>query len=164
MTALSGSEIRSSAHHWYALQVWVRKENLVANHLAGLGFECFLPKYKSVRQWSDRKKEVEQPLFPGYLFCRFNYNERRPVAVTPGVLQVVGNGRQGLPVDEQEIEAIQLAVNSGIQAQPWALLDIASVGDSPNDEFEYTKGATGFGARALLHWLEMREPLAGVAG
>jgi leucyl aminopeptidase len=46
---------------------------------------------------------------------------------------------------------------------PWAHLDIASVGDAPADEFEYTKGATGFGARALLHWLELREPLAGVA-
>ncbi|HEX4976703.1 MAG TPA: leucyl aminopeptidase [Nocardioides sp.] len=46
---------------------------------------------------------------------------------------------------------------------PWAHLDIASVGDSPVDELEYTKGATGFGARALLHWLELREPLAGVA-
>jgi leucyl aminopeptidase len=45
---------------------------------------------------------------------------------------------------------------------PWAHLDIASVGDSPTDAFEYTKGATGFGARALLHWLELREPLAGV--
>jgi leucyl aminopeptidase len=45
---------------------------------------------------------------------------------------------------------------------PWAHLDIASVGDSPKDEHEYTKGATGFGARALLHWLETREPLAGV--
>jgi leucyl aminopeptidase len=45
---------------------------------------------------------------------------------------------------------------------PWAHLDIASVGDSPVDEFEYTKGATGFGARALLHWLEQPEPLAGV--
>ena len=45
---------------------------------------------------------------------------------------------------------------------PWAHLDLASVGDSPTDSFEYTKGATGFGARALLHWLEMREPLAGV--
>jgi leucyl aminopeptidase len=45
---------------------------------------------------------------------------------------------------------------------PWAHLDVASVGDSPTDEFEYTKGATGFGARALLHWLELREPLAGV--
>jgi leucyl aminopeptidase len=47
---------------------------------------------------------------------------------------------------------------------PWAHLDIASVGDSPHDEFEYTKGPTGFGARVLLHWLELREPLAGVVG
>jgi len=45
---------------------------------------------------------------------------------------------------------------------PWAHLDVASVGDAPKDEFEYTKGATGFGARALLHWLELREPLAGI--
>jgi leucyl aminopeptidase len=45
---------------------------------------------------------------------------------------------------------------------PWAHLDIASVGDSPVDSFEWTSGATGFGARALLHWLELREPLAGV--
>jgi leucyl aminopeptidase len=45
---------------------------------------------------------------------------------------------------------------------PWAHLDIASVGDSPVDAFEWTQGATGFGARALLHWLELREPLAGV--
>ncbi|HET6627389.1 MAG TPA: leucyl aminopeptidase [Nocardioidaceae bacterium] len=46
---------------------------------------------------------------------------------------------------------------------PWAHLDIASVGDSPVDAYEWTMGATGFGARALLHWLELREPLAGVA-
>ncbi|MBA2465611.1 MAG: leucyl aminopeptidase family protein [Nocardioidaceae bacterium] len=45
---------------------------------------------------------------------------------------------------------------------PWAHLDLASVGDSPLDEHEWTKGATGFGARALLHWLGMREPLAGI--
>jgi leucyl aminopeptidase len=47
---------------------------------------------------------------------------------------------------------------------PWAHLDVASVGDAPADEFEYTEGATGFGARVLLHWLELHEPLAGVAG
>jgi leucyl aminopeptidase len=46
---------------------------------------------------------------------------------------------------------------------PWAHLDIASVGDSPVDAYEWTSGATGFGARALLHWLELREPLAGVS-
>ncbi len=45
---------------------------------------------------------------------------------------------------------------------PWAHLDIASVGDSPSDSFEWTQGATGFGARALLRWLGGPDPLAGV--
>jgi leucyl aminopeptidase len=46
---------------------------------------------------------------------------------------------------------------------PWAHLDIASTGDSPSDVHEWSQGPTGFGARTLLHWLELREPLAGVA-
>ena len=47
---------------------------------------------------------------------------------------------------------------------PWAHLDIASTGDWPVDAHEWTAGASGFGARLLLHWLELREPLAGVRG
>jgi leucyl aminopeptidase len=46
---------------------------------------------------------------------------------------------------------------------PWAHLDIASVAESPVDAFEYTQGPTGFGARLLLHWLELRDPLPGVS-
>jgi leucyl aminopeptidase len=46
---------------------------------------------------------------------------------------------------------------------PWAHLDIASVGDAPEDSFEWTKGPTGFGARALLSWLGDTEPLAGIS-
>jgi leucyl aminopeptidase len=45
---------------------------------------------------------------------------------------------------------------------PWAHLDLASVGDAPEDSHEWTKGPTGFGARALLEWLGSAEPLAGV--
>jgi len=88
------------------------------------GFDCFLPKYKSVREWSDRKKEVEQPLFPGYVFCRFEYSQRRPIVVTPGVLQVVGCGRTPMPVEQREIEAIQFAIASEVPTQPWPYLAI----------------------------------------
>ena len=109
---------------WYALQVWVRKEGAIATQLQGQGFECFLPKYKSLREWSDRKKEVEQPLFPGYVFCKFDYSQRRPVVITPGVLQVVGCGRTPIPVADKEIEAIQVAMASGIQSQPWPYLEV----------------------------------------
>ena len=119
----------SSAHSvqglpWYALQCWVRKESLIVTQLETQGFDCFLPKYKSVREWSDRKKEVEQPLFPGYVFCRFEYSQRRPIVVTPGVLQVVGCGRTPMPVEQREIEAIQLAIASEVPTQPWPYLAI----------------------------------------
>ena len=122
--SLSNELPESARVPWYALQVWVRKESVIATQLEGQGFECFLPKYKSLREWSDRTKEVEQPLFPGYVFCRFDYTERRPVVVTPGVLQVVGCGRTPLAVDDREIEAIQTAVASGISSQPWPYLEV----------------------------------------
>jgi transcription antitermination factor NusG len=109
---------------WYALQVRSRKEGYVASQILGQGFECFLPTYKSIRQWSDRKKEIEQPLFPGYLFCRFDFQTRRPLITIPGVLQILGNGRVGIPVANEEIHALRLAVSSGMPKQPWPYLEV----------------------------------------
>lgn len=106
------------------MQCWLRKESLIAAQLEGQGFECFLPKYKSLREWSDRKKVVERPLFPGYLFCRFDYTQRRPVVVTPGVLQIVGYGRTPTPIEDREIQSIQIAVASGVPSQPWPYLEV----------------------------------------
>jgi leucyl aminopeptidase len=45
---------------------------------------------------------------------------------------------------------------------PWAHIDFASIAEAPAERYEWTTGPTGFGARALLHWLELREPLSGV--
>jgi len=113
-----------SARPWYVLQCWARKESVIVTQLENQGLECFLPKYKSIRQWSDRKKEVEQPLFPGYIFCRFDYSDRRAAVMTPGILGVVGCGKMPVPVDDKEIEAIQLAVASGKPRQPWPYLEV----------------------------------------
>jgi transcription antitermination factor NusG len=109
---------------WFALHVKSRRENLVAAHLKGQGFECFLPLYKSVRRWSDRMKELEQPLFPGYLFCRFDFQNRGPLLMTPGVIQIVGVGRTPMPVDESEIGALRQTVLSGFPNQPWPYLGV----------------------------------------
>jgi len=109
---------------WFALQVRARKEDWVASQLTGQGFDCFLPKYKTVRQWSDRAKELEQPLFPGYLFCRFDYHNRRSLVVTPGIIQIVGSGRSPIPVEQVEIESIRMAVSSGLPNHPWPYLEV----------------------------------------
>jgi transcription antitermination factor NusG len=109
---------------WFALQVRSRHEALVAAQLTGQGYECFLPTYKSVRRWSDRMKELEQPLFPGYLFSRFDFQNRRPLLMTPGVQQIVGTGRTPIPVEDNELEAIRQALRSGLPNQPWPYLQV----------------------------------------
>lgn len=109
---------------WYALQVRSRKENYTASQIAGQGYECLLPTYRSIRKWSDRVKELEQPLFPGYLFCRFNIHDRRPLISTPGVLQIIGSGHTAVPVPDEEIRALQLVVSSGVSKQPWPYLEV----------------------------------------
>jgi transcription antitermination factor NusG len=107
---------------WYALHVHARKEQLVASQLENRNLECFLPTYKSLRKWSDRTKEIQQALFPGYVFCRFDYENRQPVVMITGVTQVVGTGKVAVPIADAEIKALQVAVSSGIPAQPWPYL------------------------------------------
>jgi len=109
---------------WYVLRVRSRFENTVAAHLRGRGYELFLPLYKCRRRWSDRYKEIELPLFPGYVFCQLNPLNRLPVLSIPGVVHIVGVGQVPLPVDEAEIVAIQTAIRSGLPRQPWPFLQI----------------------------------------
>jgi len=115
---------RNIGYPWYALRVRSRYENTVATHLHGRGYESFLPHYKCRRRWSDRFKEIELPLFQGYVFCRFNPLNRLPILSIPGVVHVVGVGRTPVPIDETEIAAIQAAVKSGLARQPWPFLQI----------------------------------------
>jgi transcription antitermination factor NusG len=95
--------------------------------LENAGYECFLPISKYMRRWSDRMKEVEVPLFPGYLFCRMNPHNRLPVLMTPGVMQIVGVGKTPIPVAEEEIAAIQRVGKSGLSTMPWPYLEVGHV-------------------------------------
>jgi transcription antitermination factor NusG len=109
---------------WFALQTRHRYEKFVANHLGSNGYETFLPVYKSRRPWSDRLKEFEVPLFPGYLFCRFNPLDRLPILMTVGVIQVVGIAKKPVSIEDAEIIAIQTLVQSGLPAYPWQFLQV----------------------------------------
>jgi transcription antitermination factor NusG len=111
---------------WFALHVRSRFEVSVASHLYGKGYECFLPTFKSRRRWSDRVKEIEAPLFPGYLFCRFNVLDRFPIVTTPGLIQIVGFNRAPVPVTESEIAALQQLVSSKLRHEPWPYLKAGS--------------------------------------
>ena len=105
---------------WYAIRMRSKFERVAAAALAGKGYEEFLPLCRSRRKWSDRSKELDVPLFPGYLFCRFDVQERLlPILTTPGVVSIVGAGKVPVPIPDEEIAAIQTVVRSGLRARPW---------------------------------------------
>ncbi len=116
--------IDRSPERWYALQLRTRWESSTATLLTGKGYQTFLPTYKTVKRVRGKSCEVNSPLFPGYVFCRFDAHRRLPVLLTPGVITVVGRGRIPIPVEDSEIEAIQKVVSTGLQTEPWPYLEV----------------------------------------
>jgi transcription antitermination factor NusG len=107
---------------WYAIRVRRRYEKQVAQSIESKGIKSFLPLYSARRRWSDRTKEIELPLFDGYVFCQTDVNDRLPVLVTPGVIHLVGIGKTPVPIEEPEMDAIRTSVSSGSAVRPWPFL------------------------------------------
>lgn len=109
---------------WYALTTKPRYERTTVQHLRNKGFDELAPAYRTRRRWSDRFKEIEQQLFPDYLFCSFTYEQRPRVLSTPGVISIVGFGKQPAPVADSEITAIRTMLASGLPLWPWPYLRV----------------------------------------
>ena len=120
------SEFCEGRFPWFALQVRACHEKNVAEMLRGKGYTPFLPLYKCRRRWSHRYKMLDLPLFPGYLFCRFDVHNRLPILKTPGVMLVLGIAKTPVPIDSAEIDAIRTIVGSGLQSQPWPFLQVGA--------------------------------------
>ena len=92
------------------------------------------------KSWGGKTRKVSTPLFPGYVFCRFDAQNRLPVLVTPGVISVIGRGRIPVPVEDAEITAFQTVVASGFDAEPWPFLEL---GQKVRIESEPLQGLEG---------------------
>jgi transcription antitermination factor NusG len=112
---------------WYAIRVRTGHEQRVSATLSDKGYEEFLPVYRSTRKWSDRSKQLNVALFPGYLFCRLDVQHGLlPIVTTPGIISVVGAGRLPVAIPDHEIEALRTVVRSGLHAQPWPNLAVGA--------------------------------------
>jgi len=125
---------------WYAVNVRTRSESMVAANLRYKGYEPFVPTYRTSKRWSDRVKVVDMPLFPGYLFCRFDVRKRLPILITPGVNHIVGIGKAPEPITDIEVEAIRTVVQSGLVYEPYPYL---TVGQKVRVECGALYGLTG---------------------
>lgn len=117
IAALSKPENRRS---WFALTVKPRHEKAAARNLSTKGWEEFLPLYRARRSWSDRIRVVELPLFPCYVFCRFDPADRFRVLNTPSVASIVRFNNMPAPVDDAAIDSIRTMIRSGLPVQPLA--------------------------------------------
>lgn len=107
---------------WFALAVKPRFDKAVARSLDTKGFETFLPLYKKRHDYGARSKEFDLPLFPGYVFCRFNALMRLPIVSTPGVTHILGTGNRPIPLSETEIGSLQTAMKAQFPLQPFPFL------------------------------------------
>jgi len=92
---------------WHVLYTKPRNEKKVAERLSDAGYSVYCPLQKVRRQWSDRVKVVEEPLFKGYLFIKIEEKIRDEVFSFPGTVRYLFWLRRPAVVREEEIHTIQ---------------------------------------------------------
>lgn len=96
-----------SKMEWFALYTKPRNEKKVAENLAALGIEVYCPLVTTIKQWSDRKKKVESPLIPSYVFVKIEEANRKDVFQVAGVVQYVFWLGKPAKIQPHEIEALK---------------------------------------------------------
>ena len=111
---------------WYAVYTRSRNEKKAFEELQRKGIEVFLPLIRTLKQWSDRRKWVEEPLFRSYLFVNIKPAEYFDVLNTPGLVRYVTFEGKPVLVPQVQIDAIKYYVGSGEYL--------------PEEEYEYHPG------------------------
>ena len=107
---------------WHALYTRHQYEKIVAQALACKGFEVFLPQYRSIHRWKDRRKELLLPLFPNYIFIQGGLDRMLNILTTPGVHSLVAWGGRPADIPQKEIDAVRRLVESPLRIEPHPFL------------------------------------------
>lgn len=111
---------------WYAIQTRSRHEKKVAEEIHDKGICSFLPQVTRVHQWSDRRKKVDLPLFPGYVFVHTVASPQARLSVLriPGVAGFVGSQGQGTPIPDKQIADIRLILDQNVPFELYPFLEV----------------------------------------
>jgi transcription antitermination factor NusG len=122
-SAMTATPVMSSGH-WYAAYTCTHHEKRVAQQLDERQVENFLPLYRSVRRWKDRRKELRLALFPNYVFVRMNLKDRLRVLQLPGVVSFVSFGGAPAPLLDGEIETLRQGMVNPMRIAPHPYLKV----------------------------------------
>jgi transcription antitermination factor NusG len=109
---------------WFAAYTLANHERRVAQQLQERKICSFLPTYKSVRRWKDRRKILELPLFPSYVFVQINAANRLDLLRLPGVLGLVCFQGKPVPVAPAEMENLRQGLSGQNSVRPHPYLKV----------------------------------------
>ena len=109
---------------WVAVYTVARHEKVIARQFEQRSIETFLPLYRSVHRWKDRKKEIELALFPGYVFVKISATAKLQVLQVPGVVNIVSFNGELAALPEQEINALRNGLDNQLYAEPCPYLRV----------------------------------------
>ena len=112
--------------YWYAVFSRSRHEKIVATALTNTGVTTFLPLVSEMHSWSDRRKLVDVPLFPGYVFVQIPNTAEAKLHVlkTSGVAQFVGNRQGAVSIPDKEISDVRAVLEQKISCSPHPFLQL----------------------------------------
>ena len=125
---------------WYALYTESRQEKKVAARLAQLGIEVYCPLIIQERQWSDRKKKVEVPLLPSYVFVKLESHNRELVFQVSGVVRYLYWLGQPAIIKDAEIEMLQKWLQDKIVSFEIVGIQPGTIYEIPSGPFIGQKG------------------------
>lgn len=98
--------------NWYVLYTKPKWEKKVAEKLTQMGIECYCPLITQIKEWSDRKKKVEMPLFNSYVFVQLEDSDRNSVFQIAGVVRYLFWLGKPAIVRDEEITNIKSSLNA----------------------------------------------------
>lgn len=113
---------------WYAIWTRSRHEKKVTTQLYERGWDAFLPLAPEIHWWSDRRKVVDMPLFPGYTFLHaaLTLPVQSAIVRLPGIVSVVGWNGVPVPIPERQIASVQALLARRIRLRPYQFLPVGT--------------------------------------
>ncbi|WP_426671954.1 UpxY family transcription antiterminator [Mucilaginibacter sp. McL0603] len=111
------TRLKTGTHKWYPVYTNPRAEKKAQEALLNKGIEAYLPLRHQLKQWSDRKKWVEEPLLKSYLFVRIAEREQADVLMTRGVARFIYFGSKIAAMPDRQIDDLKLLMSSSLELE-----------------------------------------------
>ncbi|MDB5143820.1 MAG: UpxY family transcription antiterminator [Mucilaginibacter sp.] len=111
------TRLKTGTHKWYPVYTHPRAEKKAHQSLLNKGIETYLPLRRQLKQWSDRKKWVDEPFIKSYLFVRIAEHEQAEVLMTKGVARFIYFGGKIAPMPDRQIDDLKLVMTSALELE-----------------------------------------------